>query len=293
MKYTNKEGFPEYVKEWLQFDEYDYIPNTFSATTLMRPPRQYALMARHWDKLEQDLADVIALRYGTAIHDSVEKVPLTNCIQEERYKTLVGTSIVTGKADIILKEGEEYQLIDVKSTSAWTFIFGSKDEDYVKQLSVYRFLGRRNGLHITQDAKIWMIFTDWSKSKATKDPNYPQTRIKIKDIELWDDETTVKWIQERIHELQAAESIENDKDLPECTPEELWQTETKYALMKQGRKTALKLYDNEKDAEVAWDGDSDKYVEKRPGMVKRCGYCPCREVCEQHTKLKAQGLIEG
>ena len=43
MKYTNKRDFPDFVVEWLKHDEYDYDENAFSATTLMQPPRSYAL----------------------------------------------------------------------------------------------------------------------------------------------------------------------------------------------------------------------------------------------------------
>lgn len=294
MKWTNQYNFPKYVQEWLAHDTYDYIPGTFSATTLMQPPRQYALMSKHWDELTQDFADVIALRLGTAIHDSVEKVALTDCIQEERYKTMVAGSIITGKADIIKKYGETYQLIDVKSTSVWTVIYGSKDEEYIKQLSIYGFLGRRNGLNIDTHAQIWMIFTDWSKSKAQKDPEYPQTRIHIKDIQLWDDETTEKYIKERLNELLAARSM-NQAGMPQCTPEELWETETTYAIKKEGVQRAVKVCKTEEEAIKYKDNMTNgavHHIEKRPGEPKRCGYCPCTTICTQYADMKAEGRIK-
>ena len=95
MKYTNKHNFPDFVVQWLQTDEYDYEENTLSATTLMQPARAYALKKQNWEHLEIDVSDLIASRYGTAIHDSVEKVNLTGCKQEERLRKAVMNKIVT------------------------------------------------------------------------------------------------------------------------------------------------------------------------------------------------------
>ena len=44
--------------------------------------------------------------------------------------------IVSGKYDLVL----DGQLSDYKSTSVWTYIYGSKVEDYIKQGSIYKWL---------------------------------------------------------------------------------------------------------------------------------------------------------
>ena len=183
MKYTNKHNYPSYVQEWLKSDSYDYNPHTLSSTTLMSPPRMYALKTIFYDDLEVDINEMIAIRYGTAIHDSVEKVKLTNCIQEQRMRTIIDGMIVTGKFDILKDMDQKtHKLVDIKTTSVWTYIYSSKDEEYIKQLSTYKFLCKMNGYNVGDEAEIMMVFTDWSQSKAKEDETYPQSRIVIKHI---------------------------------------------------------------------------------------------------------------
>jgi len=292
MKITNKNKFPKYVVEWLKSDEYDYDPNTISATTLMGPAKIYALKRKHWNELEIDVTDLIASRYGTALHDSVEKVEITNAIQEKRFRTYIDGKVITGKFDLMIDmDQKEHKLVDVKSTSVWGLIYGGKDEEYRKQLSIYRFLGRKNGYNVGLDADIMMVFTDWSAAKAKNDPKYPQTRIHIKPLDLWDDDKTEKYIKERILALEKGMVV-----MPDCTIEELWADKTTYAVKKDGTKRATKVCDSEEEALKFKEGfgvaESHYHIEKRPGKAKRCNYCACKPVCEQYKKMQADGLAD-
>ena len=280
MKYTNKHNFPDYVVQWLKFDEYDYEPNTFSATTLLQPPKVYALKKQYYDQIETDVSDVIASRYGTAIHDSIEKIKLTNCLQEQRLRTKIADKVITGKFDI-MKEVEKgvYRLIDVKSTSVWTFVFGSKEEDYIKQLSIYRFLGHMNGYNVQEEAEIFMIFTDWSAKKSRTDPEYPQTRIKIVKIRLWGIEKTREFITERVNLLSKTSEMKQE-DMPECNEKDLWAMKPTYNLMRDNRTIATY---KRKPTRILSDS-SLKLVEVK-GKVKRCKYCPASKFCDQCKRL--------
>jgi hypothetical protein len=63
-----------------------------------------------------------------------------------------------------------------------------------------------------------------------------------------------------------------------------------YAVMKQGRKTAVKLFDKKDDAQakVAELGNAH-YVETRLGESTKClHYCLCRTFCHYY-----QSLIQG
>jgi hypothetical protein len=293
MKYTNKRGFPDFVYEWLITDFYDYDENTLSATTLMQPARAYALKKQNWDRLEIDVEDLIASRYGTAIHDSVEKVKLTGCKQEERLKKAVKNKIISGKFDILKQiDQNRWELIDVKSTSVWTYIYGSRDEDYRKQLSIYRWLAIQNKYEVIQKAKIWMIFTDWSSAKAKEDPEYPQTRIMIKEIDLWGDEETLKYIGERIDLLEKT-AKKDQSEMPECTDEELWTSGESWAVQKKGAKRATKVHKTEIEAKTHLETIGEEYeTVHRPGKVARCRYCAARKFCNQHTELVEAGRIE-
>lgn len=292
MNYTNKYNFPDYVQQWLKYDEYDYNPDTISATTLLQPPRVYALQVQNYDNLEIDFSDIISSRYGTAIHDSIEKVKLDNCLQEKRLRTLIGKKVITGKFDI-MKEVQKglYKLVDVKSTSVWTFIYGSKDEEYIKQLSIYRYLGHMNGYNVLRNAEIFMIFTDWSNAKAKEDKTYPQTRIEIMDLKLWDINKTRKYIKERVKLLTNTASMEQ-KDMPQCTSEELWAKDTKWAVLQRGQKTAIKLCDSKLEADKLVKERLGMHVEERKGLAKRCKYCSARKFCVQYQEMVAEGKCE-
>lgn len=297
MKYTNKHNFPDFVVEWLEHDEYDYDENTISATTLMQPARAWALEKKNWENLEIDVSDVIASRYGTAIHDSVEKVKLTGCKQEERLKKAVMNRIITGKYDILKQVGpDQWQLIDVKSTSVWTYIYGSKDEDYKKQLSIYRWLAIENRYNVIQKAKIWMVFTDWSAAKAKQDPDYPQTRIAIKEVDLWGDDQTLKYIGSRI-EIFNKTLVQEEKAMPECTDAELWAQDDIYQIMKGNNKRSMKNCKTEEEAEEYIGAKSEASrkelrINLRKGGVKRCKYCTARKFCSQYQRLIEEGRSE-
>ena len=293
MEYTNKKNFPDFVVEWLKFDEYDYEENTLSATTLMQPPRSYALKVHNIDRLEIDVEDLIASRYGTAIHDSVEKVNLKGCKQEERLRKSVKNKIITGKYDILRKVTDsKWELIDVKSTSVWTVIYGSRDEDYRKQLSIYRWLATQNGYNVVQTGKIWMVFTDWSAAKAKQDPNYPQSRTMIKEVDLWGDDKTLKYIGDRITLLENTVKLDQN-DMPKCTDEELWAKEESWAIMKEGRKSAVRVLSTKSEADELLKEKDDKHsILHRPGKVARCRYCQARKFCNQYTELVEEGRIE-
>ena len=293
MKYTNKRNFPDFVFEWLTADYYDYDQNALSATTLMQPPRAYALKKQNWENLEIDVEDLIASRYGTAIHDSVEKVNLTGCKQEERLKKAVKNKIISGKYDILKEISDKrWQLIDVKSTSVWTIIYGSRDEDYITQLSIYRWLAVQNNYQVIQKGKIWLIFTDWSAKKAKEDPEYPQTRIMVKEVDLWGDEETLKYIGKQMDLLEKTAAMEQN-DMPKCTNEELWASGESWAVMKDGGKRAIKVHKTEKAALEHKDTmDPTYHIEHRPGKVARCKYCMARKFCNQYQELIEEGRSE-
>jgi len=191
MKYTNKTKLPDYVRLWLESDEYDYDDKSVSASQLLMPLRQFALYRIYKDQISVDVTERIALRYGTAIHDSFEKVDIPNSLQEKRMQTMIKGFKLRGKPDLIIDLDQFlHTIVDLKSTSVWTYIYGSRLEDYKQQVSIYRFLAIRNGYNVSQTAEICMVFTDWSKSRAKKSEDYPQSRIKIVPIELMSIEET-------------------------------------------------------------------------------------------------------
>ena len=285
MRFTNKFNLPRHICDWLAFDEYDYNPDTISATTLIGPARAWALKRINADKLTMDYSDLLAIRYGTAIHDSLEKVGVygEGDFREKRFYAEKMGFTISGKPDALI----DGVIRDNKSTSVWKIVHGEFD-DYVKQLSIYRWLLHRNGIEAASFAFIDLFFTDWKKSDAAKGGGYPPLRYQEQRIELWTIEQTEKYLEERLSEFAFALG-----SLPECTPEELWQDSAKYAIYrKAGQARAFRLLDTAEEAQKLAD-EIGGVVEYRPAKAKRCGYCTAAPFCEQYAKLKAEGLVDG
>lgn len=298
MHYTNKNNLPQYLVDWLIHDSYDYNqdPLTLSATTLMKPVRAYWLTARHGDKLEIDVSELVAARLGSAIHDSIERVETDNVFKEERVKKTVEidgvTFTISGKYDILTLEGTKWILRDIKTTSVWAYIYGGKDEDYRKQLSIYRWL-LHGEKEVEPVAYIDMIFTDWQSMKAKTEDNYPPQRIHPGyRIELLSLEETEAYIRDRLSNFYKYKDV-TDSSLPNCSKEELWASEDTYAVMKPDAKRATKVCDSKQEAEAYMVEKKIKgFVDFRPGKVKRCNYCSAAPFCSQYKSMMQAGIIE-
>jgi len=287
MNYTNKYNLPEHICAWLAADDYDYNPDVISATTLIGPARAWALKRINAEELTMDYSDMLALRYGTAIHDSLEKVGVygDGDFKERRFYAELSGFTISGKMDALIAG----VIRDNKSTSVRKIVHG-EFEDYIKQLSIYRWLLAKNGIEAANYAFIDFFFTDWKKSDAAKGGGYPPLRYQEQQIALWSLAQTESYISERLGEFAFALGC-----LPECTPEELWQTPTTYAYFtKAGTAKATKVYQESELSEAEQRvAESGGVLEKRAGKAKRCGYCTAAPFCEQFARMKAEGLIDG
>ena len=71
--------------------------------------------------------------------------------------------------------------------------------------------------------------------------------------------------------------------MPACTPEERWAKPDKWAVMKHGRKSAVKVFDSEEEAN-ANIGLGD-YIEYRQGVDTKCeDYCMVNQFCPYWQK---------
>lgn len=284
--------------DWLINDDYDhnYQPNTISATSLLKPIRVLLLTQRHGDKFEIDASELIASKYGNAIHDSIERIQTPGVSKEERIRRTINVSgvdyTVTGKYDLLVKEGNNYTLRDIKSTSVWAQIHGGKDEDYRGQLSIYKWLLSPEKT-INDIAYIDFYFTDWQSSKAKMEENYPKHRIHAgHKIDLLPLELTEKAIRNKIANILLHQDTP-DNDLPECTRKELWQTDDSWAVYKEGNKKASKVCKTLAEAEEYQNNRKiEGSIQHRPGEVKRCKYCPAIFACNQAQRFISEGLLQ-
>jgi hypothetical protein len=99
---------------------------------------------------------------------------------------------------------------------------------------------------------------------------------------LWEIEV---FIQKRVEEYLKSATL-GDDDIPPCTAEERWDSPAKFAVKKEGRKTAVRVLDTREEAEqrIAELGNGH-YVEARPGESKKCqSYCICCEFCNYYQE---------
>jgi hypothetical protein len=73
------------------------------------------------------------------------------------------------------------------------------------------------------------------------------------------------------------------EQLSECSPEERWMSETTYAVKRDGRKTAIRVFKTIEEAKDLAEKDKG-FVETRPGEPKRCtgNYCGVAQWCDQY-----------
>jgi hypothetical protein len=118
----------------------------------------------------------------------------------------------------------------------------------------------------------------------------------MKNIQLEDIVNITAWLFERVNLIhEFSNPAYTDDTLPECTDEELWRKGDKYAVMKPGRKTALKVFDELAMAKeyITTNNLNDCTVEHRKGAVARCNpYCLVRKWCNQYQRLLEEGVIQ-
>jgi len=125
---------------------------------------------------------------------------------------------------------------------------------------------------------------DWSRRDREKE-GYPKAPILEIPMKLWTMEEREAYVAKRISLHSACEfSIETDGDLPDCTPEEMWEKPTVWAVRKKGNVRAKALYESEALATVALEQYGKDYeIEVRQGERTRCAnFCPVSQYCQQY-----------
>ena len=128
------------------------------------------------------------------------------------------------------------------------------------------------------------IIRDWSRRDAANKETYPESPIKEIPIKLWTFEEQEQFITDRITKHSYCDfAMETDIPLPDCTPSEMWEKPTTWAIKKKGGVKAKKVYDREDYAVEALKELSDEYeIEVRLGERTRCAnFCQVREFCQQ------------
>ena len=151
---------------------------------------------------------------------------------------------------------------------------------YRFQLLVYGLLLRKNGFPC-KHGRIIQIFRDWSRTKAKFDKSYPQMPVNTIEYRFTDKdfEEIEEEIKKRLANINQYKDVPDD-EIPVCSKENRWATDDKFAVMKRGRKSALRVLNSRDEAELWMQYNKGDYIEERPAESKKCmDYCSCCEFC--------------
>jgi hypothetical protein len=279
-RFTNRAELPQAIVDAVTNDSYSKGDADISITGLLRPPRLAVLEKKHEHEIVEDISDRIWSLLGQSIHTILERANRT-AIAERRLSIEVEGWKVSGGMDVYKEDGT---LLDYKVTSVWKLVKGDLDE-WIKQLNLYSVMLRHHG-HKVEKLQVIAILRDWSKMEAERDPSYPQAQIVNINIPLWEEQRALRFLRERVILHKQARIT-----LPECSPEDRWARPDVWAVMKHGRKTAVKLYTNENEARAHVGFDRTLHVVHRPGMSMRChSYCTVSSFCTQYQKSLAPSI---
>ena len=276
MKVTNRLHLPEAFVKAVSVERHNKA-GCYSATTLNKGTKEIILQERHWDEFTVDAADSVWATFGTAVHKIMEKYEDGN-FHEEKFDIAVSKSRVTGVVDSY--DMERGIINDWKTASVYKIM---KDDfsDWYKQGMTYAWLLKQNGLDVRR-CRFIALLKDHSMTKAETDNTYPQSPVFTYEFEITPEELeqTGARITAKVKDIEAAELMSDD-DIEPCTAEERWADGDKWAVMKNGRKTAIRVFDTEIDAEnCAGELGNSHYVEHRPAVSRKCGkYCLCKDFC--------------
>lgn len=294
MKYTNKHNLPEPIVRGILDHEYGGKGEVkfASVTELIKPAHQRQLEKTHWDKLEVDLSSKLWQVAGNAFHLYFEKYnkDASEVMTEERLSIDIDGKTITGGIDLYYKDKDgKYILTDFKNTNTYKYVNNDFD-DFDIQVNCYALMLRHIGYQV-DEMRCSMYFRDWMASRVGKKGHYPVIQFHERIIPLINEDKLLQWIRERMDRIINAES----GNITDCTPDERWQTEDVFAVMKNNNKNATKLCDTMTEAEeyignINKKNPKDGYtVQYRPGERKRCihDYCPACEHCESYEAYMA------
>lgn len=275
MQLTNKMQLPEPIVRAISNDNYTKAGADFSVTELLQPAQIARLRNEHVGELQEDASERIWSLLGSAVHSVIERAAVDNndVLSETTLITTLNGKTIKGAFDSLTISRAE--LNDYKVTTVWKLIGGGCPIEWEQQVNIYRWMLHREKNIDVKQAAVIAILRDWSIREASRRPDYPQAQAMRIEVPLWDLATTEAFVAERLALHTAAEP-------QPCSDADIWAKPSKWAVMKKGRASAVKLFDSPGEAGEFASGLAGHSVEYRPGQATRCeSYCPVADFCEQ------------
>ena len=286
MKVTNKYGVPEPLVTLAKAEYYSKGASQYSVTELMSPPRVKRLREQHSEQIEQDVSDMLWQLLGSALHVVMERGVTDGWVMEERLFTTLNDVTISGQIDLQQETDDGIVLIDYKFTSAWAVM--QDKVEWEQQLNVYKWLVETVKKKKVCGLQICALIRDFSRHDHRE--NYPDSPIAMVDVPMWDAVKTEAYIIERLEmHREARMHMDFSEPLQKCSEEERWMSDTIHAVMREGRKTAIRVFKDVEEAKECHAEETKKgkgivYIETRAGEPKRCtgNYCGVAQWCDQY-----------
>jgi len=277
MRITNKFGLPQTIVNALERPTYSKGQADLSVTELIAPPQLVALKHKHSDELESDASEMVWSLFGSAVHSILEQGADDDHLLEERLYAKVNDWTISGAIDVQRHRDEGIDILDYKVVKAYSVM--NEKVEWEQQLNLYAWLVRENKSLPVHSLAIVAIIRDWSQREAQRSADYPQSPVVVLPVRRWSKDECESYLLERVRLHQEAyTAVELGGEVQPCTPAEMWEKPTCWALMKEGRKSAVKIH---------WDAppelpDDKHWIEIREGERTRCkSYCPVNKFCTQ------------
>ena len=294
MTISNRHGLPQVLVNLAMRDSYSRGAARISVTELIGSPRIRILKHRHSGEIVSDVSDMLWSLVGRALHKVVEDGADGEHIAEERLFADVNGWKISGGIDLQSpKRGKNDEivssdLVDWKLTSVWSVM--NPKRDWERQLNSYAYLVQQaKGWDVT-GLSIIAVLRDWNRREASRRPEYPQAPVQVIEQPLWSEAQREEYVRNRVLIHQDADRRQQwGEDLPDCSAEDRWMRPTMWAVMKEGRKSALRVFDSETDARAYSLAQAGSFVQERPGENVRCeNHCPVSEWCGQFARIKGE-----
>lgn len=280
MQVTNVHNLPEPLVTLARREYYSKGAAQYSVTEIMSPPKIRRMREKYDDQIVTDVSQMLWSLLGSALHVVMERGETSGWIKEERLFAEVDGVAISGAIDL-QEEGEGgITIYDYKFTSAWAVM--QEKEEWTQQLNIYKWLVETVKQRKVVGLKICALVRDYSKHDLRE--AYPAAPICIVDVPLWDSVKTEMYIRERL-EMHRESKMRADfeEDLQNCSNEERWMSETTFAVKREGRKTAIRVFKTIEEATELAEKEKG-YVETRLGEPKRCtgDFCGVSQWCAQY-----------
>jgi len=291
MKLTNKHNLPDTFVNVIRRPQYSRGDAEISVTEILSPPQQVQLRRRHADEIEVDAADQVWSLFGSACHNILQHGKDDHHVVEERLFITFDGWRISGQIDLQEIQPDGSVIIsDYKVTSAWAV--QQEKTDWVDQLNLYAWLIETVKSVSVSGLKIVGIVRDWSRREAGLKEGYPQAPIVVLDIPLWPPEEREAFVKHKLGLHNEAVFSAVSGQMPECTPEQMWERPTTYAVMREGGKRAKRVFESlDKAATFRAEQTGAHYVETREGGRTRCeSFCQAAPFCDQWKNYRKEGL---